>query len=149
MESNIPRQSIGKLDLEKGFLPLFSQSFIEHYGLFSLFVRAVSDSFTNATVKVLVAGDHPVPENIANYAPVEATKAVDVLMISLSSVHGRSAGQALLHESTRFAPIGSFSDFVDSTYGAGCFNNWVSALEATQYEEACQAVPKRASDEES
>lgn len=147
MDSNEP-ELIGEVTLEKGFLPLFAQSFIEHYGLFSLFVRAVSDYFTNGLVKMFLANDKPLPENIVNYAPAEATEALSVLMKSFILVHGRRvAGQALLNEWAGLEPIGSFSDFVDSTIGEGCFQNWLSALEAEHYVEACSVVQIGASDE--
>jgi hypothetical protein len=131
------------VNVEEGFLPTFAESYVEHYGTNSLFVRAVSDYLTNALANLLEAKAGQLSQKIAIYAPDEAYDALLHLVESLVSVHGnRTVGQTLMHEACALTPIGSFAALVNSTHGAGCFQRWHEALEAENYTAAQGAVPQ-------
>ena len=117
-------QEMETVNVDEGFLPKFSDAFLERYGRESIFVRTLSDYFTSNLVRVLeVNGMLNNPDTVAMFSNQVA---LDLLSEWFRSVDG--ATQIAFQESIGRQPVGSLESLVDKTLGQGRFQQWLNWL---------------------
>jgi len=138
MKSDDPApEPLSEISVEEGFHPRFAESFHEHYGTDSVFVRAVADSFTLALSRMLDAEGKLAEGTVVPVLGTEAAyRALGRLLRTVDSTHN-----ILLQEAFAFVPLGSYAAAVDAVMGAGFFDRWHSYLETHDYVAANQLVP--------
>jgi len=114
-----------RVNVDEGFLPKFSDAFLNRYGRESIFVRTLSDFFTGNLARILEAnGMLNNPDTVAMFSNQAA---LDVLSEWFRSVDG--AAQTAFQESIGSQPVGSLESLVDKTLGQGGFQQWLNWLE--------------------
>jgi hypothetical protein len=131
-------RALSDINLEEGFYPRLTESFREHYGKESVFVRAVADTFTLALSRMLEAKGKLAEGTVVPVLGIEAAyQAVGRLLRAVPLTHN-----ILLQESFGALPVGSYSAAVDKIMGAGFFDRWHSYLESRNYKGANEMLPK-------
>jgi hypothetical protein len=128
---------LSEISVEEGFHPRFAESFHEHYGTDSVFVRAVADSFTLALSRMLDAHGKLAEGTVVPVLGTEAAyRVLGRLLRAVDSTHN-----ILLQESFGALPLGSYAAAVDKIMGPGFFDRWHSYLESHDYVAANQLIP--------
>ena len=123
------------VNVDKGYLPHFVSEFLKTYGAESVFVFAASDLLTSASAEAMRAHNKLVSEDtIAYFGTEEAEETLRSLVIAVDG------SITLLQESCGFAPIGSFSELVDSTFEEGCFFLWLQEFESKRFNDASRII---------
>jgi hypothetical protein len=106
------------------FLPAFSSTFVAHYGLSSVFVRALADYFTSRLARIYEKnGKLERPESIARHSTAQAVQLLEQWFPTVDGAH-KTAMQEALGE----LPIGSTALIVDQAFGDGQFEKWLEWL---------------------
>src|SRR6185369_9896096 len=123
------------VNVDKGYLPNFVPEFLETYGTESVFVFAASDLLTSILAEILRKNKKLVSEDtIAYFGTEEAEETLYSLVVSVDGII------TLFQEACGFAPIGSFSELVDSTFEAGCFYLWLKEFENKRFSNASKVI---------
>ena len=135
-----PQQHAIPISVSEGFLPHFSADFRARYGEDSLFVRAVSDFYTQAVVRTLWRRNKlRDPSRVALFASPDAVRAIKELMERLTD--RGAASNALLMEATGGRPSGTFEQIVDTEFATGFFAGWLEAFQAGCFDQATATIP--------
>lgn len=127
------------IDPELGFLPHFSDAFVNYYDKHWVFVHAVADLLTERFKRVLVkAGNASEDSKFAAIGDVRARDALDEIIGRLERAGVEKPALVALQEATGRRDAGSFAAAVDSCLGPSAFLEWLSLVEGGRFEEAGQ-----------
>jgi hypothetical protein len=132
------------IDPEHGFYPHFTTEFNEAYGWESAFVFAAADALTGRFIKVLINAGRidrdTIPLRLGNPAAVDALE--ELLTILRTKQPASEDIKYLLREATGVTPVGSFSKEIDSVFGSGTFEAWLSLFQAQDFRQALSMLKK-------
>ena len=129
------------IDPEHGFMPHFSEAFVEHYNENWPYVCAVADLLTENFKQVLVgAGKASESEEFAAHGEVGAQESLRAM---LSAIESRGVGKPTLlalQEAVGEKPPGTLAAVVDAHLGRGIFESWLRLINSGQFLEASTFV---------
>jgi hypothetical protein len=120
-----------------GFIKAFSPEFLIRYGRISLFVRAVSDLWTSALVRMLKEKD-PQGE-IGQVVMLADPAAVEVIrrLVAMPALK-----EPFFQESMGFVKVGAIEMAFNAAFGPQAFARWLVAFEGGEYR-VCEAITQR------
>jgi hypothetical protein len=123
------------VDVGEGFLKSFAPSFLSAYGGESLFVRTLSDMFTMALARMLIAhGKLEEADPVALFSDEMALDELRDLVRAEPALKG-----PLLQEPLGHAPTGAIEQAFEAALGARTFRPWLAAFEERSFE-TCRAI---------
>jgi hypothetical protein len=117
------------INVDEGFLPRFSKSFLEYYGPESVFVFAVSDLFTREVARALDASAKLKSwDSVAFFGSDEAMEALSQFVLLIPKCK-----QTLLQEAAGDIGAGSFDRLASESIGVQNFQSWMKAFQSSDF----------------
>jgi hypothetical protein len=123
--------------VSEGFIKSFAAPFLERFGEDSLFVRTVSDYWTSALARMLIAKG-----KISDADPVALFSDPDALAAIVLLSKDEALKEPLFQEPMGFAAPGAIESSFDAAYGPASFRKWLSAFEKREFE-LCGRIAQR------
>ena len=121
------------VNVSTGFLPVFSEQFLQTFGSESELAKATSDLLTQRLARIMDrAGNLNDPPSVAVFSDEQAVECLTALIDHVQCF------KALYQEAMGSATPGTFQNAVDSLCGPGVLENWLTCFESRQFERCAQ-----------
>lgn len=132
-----------RITSEDGFLPHFTEAFVDHYENHWSYIHAVADLLTDNFKQVLVsAGKATAESKFACFGEPSARDALRALVKKVEQAGIEKPILQLLQEAIGRRAPGTFAAAVDSVLGPSAFSHWLTLVDGGKFTDANQFVYK-------